>query len=220
MEGKVMDAGLTFEHAALITIDTQNDTLDGQPLEVPGTSAVLPNIVELCRVFRSSGRPIVHIVRLYRADASNVDPCRRELVLEGTPILRPGTPGRSPAPGLVPADAAELDDDLLLAGGLQRLGDNEVVMYKPRWGAFYDTPLEAHLRSLVVDTLVFAGCNFPNCPRASIYEASERDFQVVVIEDAISGLYDRGLDELRNIGVRVLSTTEVVRGRGATAPRS
>lgn len=28
--------------AALITIDTQRDTLDGQLLEIPGTSAILP----------------------------------------------------------------------------------------------------------------------------------------------------------------------------------
>ena len=31
-----------FTSAALITIDTQCDTLDGQPLEIPGTSAALP----------------------------------------------------------------------------------------------------------------------------------------------------------------------------------
>jgi hypothetical protein len=27
-----------------VTIDTQRDTLDGQPLEIPGTSAALPNM--------------------------------------------------------------------------------------------------------------------------------------------------------------------------------
>jgi hypothetical protein len=31
-----------FDHSALITIYTQIDTLDGQPLEIPGTTAALP----------------------------------------------------------------------------------------------------------------------------------------------------------------------------------
>jgi hypothetical protein len=54
-------------------------------------------------------------------------------------------------------------------------------------------------------------CNFPNCPRASIYEATDRDYRVVLAEDAVSGLYDKGRDELSNIGVRLMSTTAVVR---------
>jgi hypothetical protein len=54
------------------------------------------------------------------------------------------------------------------------------------------------------DYTAFAGCNFPNCPRTSIYEASERDFRIVVIDDAVSGLYDRGRAELEGIGVRVM----------------
>ncbi len=83
-------------------------------------------------------------------------------------------------------------------------------MYKPRWGAFYNTPLESYLNRLGVDTLVFVGCNFPNCPRTSIYEASERDFKVVLVEDAISGLYAKGKEEMLNIGVQV-TKAEIVK---------
>jgi len=201
---------LHLRHAALITIDTQQDTLDGQPLEIPGTSAVLSNIGRLCQAFRGVCRPILHIVRLYRADGSNVEPCRRKLVEGDTPVLRPNTPGRSLGPGLLQTNAAELDDDLLLAGGIQHLSENEVAMYKPRWGAFFHTPLETHLRTLDVDSLVFVGCNFPNCPRTSVYEASERDYRIALVEDAVSGLYDRGREEMQNIGVQVLATTNLL----------
>jgi nicotinamidase-related amidase len=83
-------------------------------------------------------------------------------------------------------------------------------MYKPRWGAFYGTPLDRHLRELGVSTLVFTGCNFPNCPRTSIYEASERDFRVVAIRDAISRLDDRGRIELEGIGVVVLDSQSFI----------
>ena len=63
--------------------------------------------------------------------------------------------------------------------------------------------------------MVFAGCNFPNCPRTSIYEASERDFRVVAVRDAISGLYERAERELAGIGVHVMSSDEVIGALGA-----
>ena len=53
-------------HSALITIDVQ-----------------CPRIGRLAAVFRSRVAPIVHVVRLYLPDDSNVDPCRRELVHQG-----------------------------------------------------------------------------------------------------------------------------------------
>jgi hypothetical protein len=72
---------------------------------------------------------------------------------------------------------------------------------------FYRTPLEGHLRELDVDTVVVCGCNFPNCPRTTIYEASERDFHIVFVPDAASGVYRRGLVELKGIGVAIQDTS-------------
>ena len=190
-----------FARVALVTIDTQRDTLDGQPFEIPGTSAVLPRMQRLAEAFRAARRPIVHAVRLYRPDGSNVDLCRRRAVEDGARLVLAGSPGAEPAPGLLPTNAPPLDAELLLAGGIQQAGPAEVIIYKPRWGAFFQTPLEAHLRALGVSTLAFAGCNFPNCPRASVYEASERDFRIVLVRDAVSGLDTRGEREMRAIGV-------------------
>src|SRR5438093_8759581 len=204
-----------FASSALVTIDTQRDTLDGQPFEVAGTSDGRPHMQRLVEAFRAAARPVVHVVRLYQPDGRNVDPCRRRAVEEGAPLVLAGSPGAELAPGLLPAGAPRLDTPLLLAGGIQHVGPGEVVIYKPRWGAFFQTPLEAHLRALGVSTLVFSGCNFPNCPRASVYEASERDFRLVLVEDAISGLYERGKDELRTIGVVLMRTAEVVAALGA-----
>jgi nicotinamidase-related amidase len=199
-----------FAASALITIDTQGDVLDGQPLEIPGTSAALPAMKRLLDGFRRAQAPIVHIVRLYLRDGSNVDLCRRTLVEDGATILAPGSEGSELAPGLLADPSLRLDPDLLLANGIQELGNREVVIYKSRWGAFFKTPLEAHLRSHGASTLVFSGCNFPNCPRTSIYEASERDFRVVLATDAISGLYDRGKQELAGIGVQLMTSDAVV----------
>jgi nicotinamidase-related amidase len=207
-----------WNSSALVTIDTQVDTLDGQPLEIPGTSAAVSQIVSLAAAFRGAGRPIVHVVRLYRRDGSNVDICRRSMVEAGAEILAPGSSGSQVAPEIIERPSFELEADELLEGRLQQVGPGEVVIYKPRWGAFYETPLDDHLRRQGVSTIVFCGCNFPNCPRTSIYEASERDFRVVLAEDAVSGLYDKGRDELESIGVQLMATAKVVESVADPAP--
>lgn len=127
-----------WSRSALVSVDVQNDfTLPGAPLEIPGTSKMLSGVAALLDAFRRRARPIVHVVRLYLEDGSNVDLCRR--------------------------------------------------------------------------SMVFCGCNFPNCPRTSIYEASERDFRLVVASDAIAGICDLGIKELQNIGAAPLTVREIER---------
>jgi nicotinamidase-related amidase len=203
--------------AALVLVDVQRDFLDipgditGEeaPMPVEGTRAAISAMAKLAKVFRERGLPIVHVVRLYQPDGSNVDLVRRRLIEHGARIAAPGSTGSQIAVELLP-NVVELDHELLLLGGLQQVGTAEHVMYKPRWGAFYHTELERHLRESGSNTLVFAGCNFPNCPRTSIYEASERDFRIVLVSDAVSGLYDRGVEECRAIGVDVRDLSQTL----------
>lgn len=197
--------------SALLTIDVQNDfALPGGVAEVQGTADILPALARLLEGFRAGGLPILHVVRLYRADGSNVDLCRRALVQGGRRIVVPGSHGSQLAESVRPGGCPPLDADLLFNGGVQALGEKEWAMYKPRWGAFYGTALEQFLRDRGIDTLVFGGCNFPNCPRTSLYEASERDFRLVLASDAMSRVYERGLEELEAIGVSVASSAEIL----------
>ena len=199
-----------WANAALLTIDVQQDfTLPGAPAEIPGTAEAVPVIRRLVEAFRRCSKPIIHVVRLYLPDGSNVDPCRRQDVERGKRVALPRTDGAELVDELKPSPDVRLDAGKLLDGGLQPIGSDEWIMYKPRWGAFYRTPLEAHLHGLDVNTVAVCGCNFPNCPRATIYEASERDFRVAVVIDATSGLYERGLRELENIGVEPVSVDGV-----------
>lgn len=190
---------------ALITIDMQNDFLEG-PFLIDGTPEILSPLSQLAGAFRRARLPVIHMVRLYKRDGSNVDLPRRAAVEQGAALVRPGTEGAQIAPALLPSAESKLDAGLLLSGAPQLLEQNEWAIYKPRWGAFYGTALEKHLSSLGATSLAFAGCNFPNCPRASIYEASERDFRIVLVEDAVSGLYDRGREEMKNIGVVLMNS--------------
>jgi nicotinamidase-related amidase len=210
------------ESAALLLIDMQRDFVDAPgahgPMAVAGTHAVIPAIAKLANAFRQRGLPIVHVIRLYRPDGANVDLVRRHSIEQGARIAAPGSPGSQITAELLP-EKTELDHELLLAGDLQLVGPSEHVLYKPRWGAFYDTTLDQHLREKGSSTVVFAGCNFPNCPRTSVYEASERDYRVVLVSDAVSGAYERGLDECRAIGVTVTDVQETLAWltRGANA---
>jgi nicotinamidase-related amidase len=199
-----------FSRSALITIDTQNDfTLDDAPAFISGTKEIIANMMQLLEAYRSQGWPIIHVVRLYSRDGSNADLCRKAFVEGGQQIVAPGTEGAELVQGLKPDSAIKLDPNALLSGDFQKIGPNEYIMYKPRWGAFYQTGLEAFLNEHDIDTLVFSGCNFPNCPRTSIYEASERDFRIVLVSDAISQLYPRGEKEMISIGVGILLTQDV-----------
>lgn len=196
--------------SVLITIDTQNDfTLDDAPAQIVGTANVIPNMARLLESYRKKGMPIIHVVRLYLRDGSNVDLCRKQAIEEGKEIVAPESDGAELVDELKPDTSIKLNGNMLLSGEMQQISDNEFVMYKPRWGAFYGTALEEFLKELEVDTVVFSGCNYPNCPRTSIYEASERDYRVLLVKDAMSQLYPKGEEEMHNIGVSLLNTNEI-----------
>lgn len=188
-----------YDRSALLVIDTQVDFTEGGATPVAGMAAVIPEIVALLEAFRGAGRPIVHVVRLYAGE--DVDRVRRTLISGGAAVVAPGSAGSEVVPALLPADAGRLDPERLMAGGLQELGPSETAMFKPRWSAFHRTPLHTHLTSLGVDTVVLAGCNFPNCPRATAFDASQHDFRVLLASDAISGIEDAHLREMAGIGV-------------------
>jgi nicotinamidase-related amidase len=199
-----------FDTSALIVIDVQSDfTLDGAPAQIDGTLAILPVVASLVDAYREAHLPVAHVVRLYRPDGSNADMCRRAAIESGMQVVAPGSEGSQIADALRSPQMPDLDYQLLLRGEVQYFTDREVAVFKPRWGAFYQTPLHECLAGLGVDTLTFCGCNFPNCPRTSIYEASERDYRIVLAIDAVSRVYEQGLCEIEAIGVQLMEVADI-----------
>lgn len=193
--------------AALLTISAQRDfTQPGSPIKVCGFERKLPAMRGLIQGFRDSGLPIFHSIRLYRADGSNVDACRRQAIEEGLRILMPGSLGSELIDELKPAANDRLDPSTLLDGKFQRLGANEWAFYRPRWGAFHGTSLEARLKEQGVTTLVICGFSFATGTRATVYEASARDFRIIVIPDAVCGATDESLEELGRMGVYMMTS--------------
>lgn len=201
-----------WDRSALLIIDVQRDfSVPGAGLYIEGTEEVVPRIAALLSTFRSVNRPIIHVVRLYLPDGSNVDLCRRARVEAGDKLAEPGTDAAQIVKELLPEPSARLDSEVLLSGGFQEIGPNEWIMYKPRWSAFHGTTLSDYLTEMGVDTVVLCGCNFPNCPRTTVYGATAHDFRVAFVQDAVSGVYEKGLEELRGIGVMTVDSDECIK---------
>ena len=92
--------------AALVLIDVQRDFVDipGDDAAMPvgGTRAAIPAMAKLATAFRERGLPIVHVVRLYQPDGSNVDLVRRQSIEQGARIAEPGSTGSQIAVELCP----------------------------------------------------------------------------------------------------------------------
>jgi nicotinamidase-related amidase len=195
--------------AALVLVDLQRDFLDDGVSPIPGTTAVVLNVATLTAAFREAGRPIAHVVRLYEPGGSDVDPPRRRVIEEGARVVAPGSDGAQVAEGIMP-NSVGLDFAGLLSGQMQSVGKREVVLFKPRWSGFYRTGLEEWLRQEGCDTVVVAGCNLPNCPRATLFDASERDLRAVLVTDAVSQASEERLADLERIGVHLYTTETAI----------
>ncbi|MGH6948857.1 MAG: isochorismatase family cysteine hydrolase [Kiloniellales bacterium] len=193
--------------SALITISAQRDfAREDSPIKACGLGRALPAMESVVRAFRAENAPIFHSVRLYRADGSNVESCRREAVEEGLRILMPGSLGSELIDGIKPDPSLRLEPDCLFTGAFQELGGNEWAFYRPRWGAFHNTDLEARLRALDVSTVVICGFSFTTGTRATVYEASTRDFRGVLVTDAVCGASEQGLRELGRLGTYLMTS--------------
>jgi nicotinamidase-related amidase len=196
---------------ALLTIDAQRDfTLPGAPATVSGSMAATSQMRRLTEAFRAQHAPIMHMVRLYRCNGSNVDLCHRALIEAGQRIVMPGTLGAEIVDELKPTQGLRLQPDLLLEGKLQEIGAKEWVCYKPRLSAFFQTPVEEHLKAIGISTIVICGTDFPASPRSTVYAAANRDFRLVLATDAISGATDAGLDEMAQIGAYLMATDQLL----------
>jgi nicotinamidase-related amidase len=87
-------------------------------------------------------------------------------------ILRHNLAG-SPGTEIIPALWA--DGDLVVRG-------------KKRYSAFFAIDLEFLLRRLGASTLILAGINTTTCILCAAFEATNRDFRVVVASDAVDSM--------------------------------
>ena len=81
------------------------------------------------------------------------------------------------------------------------LPGDEVVTSKKRLSAFYPTDLDFLLRQMDVRTVVFTGCMTDCCILSSAFDASNRNYRVIVVRDAVAGTND----ELEQAALNIMS---------------
>jgi nicotinamidase-related amidase len=147
---------------ALVVVDMQNDFVapDGA-LHVPDAQATVPAIADLIRRFRAADARVVFTQDTHGAE----DP---EFAI-WPPHAVAGTRGHAIVDDLHP-----LPDD--------------TVLQKPRYDAFYGTPLDHLLRVWNVKTLVICGTVANICVHYTAASAALRWYDVVIPRDAVSAL--------------------------------
>jgi nicotinamidase-related amidase len=183
---------------ALIIIDMQNDfVLPGAPACVAGAYTTIPCIKRVLDFFRTNSFPVFHVIREYRADGSDIELFRLHDFLNNKRYGVPGTKG------------CDIVDDLSPVEGEYRI-------IKNRFSAFMNTELDFMLRRVGATHLVICGTQYPNCVRATIFDAISHGYPVINITDATSAqtqqIAEANIVDLKNIGVDCISFDEFLRG--------
>lgn len=185
---------------ALIVIDMQNGFLNPEsPLCILGARATVPACARVIKSCRRAGVPVVFVNRTYRADGSGVELTRRQVWEQGGRPLTPGSTG--PLSAENPAEFERCPEDY------------EII--KPRYSAFFQTPLDLLLRRLGVDTVLLTGTTTPNCVRTTCYDAISLDYNAIVLEDCCSSnteeIQRANLLDLSNVGAAIRSSGDLLR---------
>jgi nicotinamidase-related amidase len=195
------------ERAALLVIDMQDEFVRPHwtPFWVPDATRLVPGIRRLIDACRRLEAPV-----LYTAFA-------RTHKYADRPRSGAFMPNRYPE---VTADPAWFRDGTIW----HELGpaEDEIVVHKPSYGAFYDTPLQTILRNLGRDTAIVCGTLTNFCCGTTARQAYERGFNVVVVSDLTATddreLHEAELKTLRKGFARVLLLEELLAELDKTRP--
>jgi nicotinamidase-related amidase len=142
---------------ALVVIDLQKGLM-AVPTVHP-VENVVDRAVHLASAFRRHRLPVVLVNATGRA---------------------PGRTERRPGGNFAPSpDWADLIDELDVQPG-------DYLVTKQRWGAFYDTPLDAYLREIGVTQVVLAGIATSAGVESTARAAHEHGYHVVLATDAMT----------------------------------
>ncbi|QBD80754.1 cysteine hydrolase [Ktedonosporobacter rubrisoli] len=195
------EGSATFEieraNCALLVIDMQDEFVKPHwtPFWVPEATRQVPQIKRLLEACRAYRVPVI-----YTAFA------RTHHYLD-RPLAGPFMPNRY----------AEEDAAWFRAGTIwSELApqEDEIVLYKPSYGAFYDTPLETILKNLHKDTVIICGTLTNFCCGTTARQAYERGFKVVFGSDITAtddpAMQQPELQVLRKGFARVLALEEIL----------
>jgi nicotinamidase-related amidase len=92
--------------------------------------------------------------------------------------------------------------------------DDEVVIHKSSYGAFFDTPLETVLKNMGKDTVILCGTETNFCVGATARQAYERSFKVIFGSDVSSSddpeMQESELKVMRKGFAKVMTSQEII----------
>lgn len=149
---------------ALVNVDMQNCFVENSPIAAPGGLEVLEKINRLIGTCRENGVLVVHTSHVVRPDGSNIGVLGEIIPAVNDGVIDKGSPSAA------------------LHGGLN-VEDGDILLDKPRFGAFHGTDLELILRSRGIDTIIVTGICTNVCCETTAREANVRDFRVFFLSD-------------------------------------
>lgn len=158
------DFQINPQRTALINIDMQNCFVENSPVAAPRGMEILPRINALAEACRGAGALVMHTVHLVRPDGSNTGVMGEIIPAIAAGLINKGNP------------QAELHTGIVV-------GPNDIILEKPRYGAFTGTDLELILRNKGIDTVIITGICTNVCCETTAREANMRDFHVFFISD-------------------------------------
>jgi len=168
----MVDFRIVPARTALVNVDMQNCFVEASPLSAPDGQVVADRINRLTARCRAAGILIIHTSHVPRPDGSNTG------VPGGiAPIVKQGIIAKGSTP-------AALHRSLEVCPG-------DILLDKPRFGAFHGTDLELILRSRSVDTIIVTGIATNVCCETTAREAAVRDFRVLFASDGTTA-FDMG----------------------------
>ena len=189
------------EKTALLVIDMQDEFVKPQwtPFWVPEATRIVNRVRRLIGFCR--GRKIPVIFTAFARTHSNLD--------------RPKTGAFMPNRyrGKVPDDPAYFKEGRIWHELKPR--QDELVVHKPSYGAFFDTPLESILKNLGRDTVIICGTLTNFCCGTTARQAYERGFKVIVGSDVTATddpeLQEAELKTLRKGFAMVMTSAEIIK---------
>lgn len=183
--------------SALLIIDMQNGFIDPtSALCIPGAAQTLPALAQALKQARRLGLTVIHVLRSYAQDGSDVEACRhRTWLLSDRPLSSACSDPHS----------AEEPSCLTPLPG-------ERIIIKQRFSAFFATELDMVLRRLGVKNIVLSGTTTPNCIRATCFDALSLDYNVVVLHDCTSSrtpaVQSANIEDMNHIGAFIMSSED------------
>jgi ureidoacrylate peracid hydrolase len=191
-EAITLDPAMT----AVIVVDMQNDfgskggMFDRAGIDISGIQKAVGPTVKVLAAARKMGIKIIYLKMGYKPDLSDlgapnsVNRVRHLRLGVGEKVIAPdGNESR-----ILIRDTWNTDIVLELK---PQAGDD--IVYKTRFSGFFETDLDAHLKTLGVTHLIITGCTTSICVDSTVRDAMFRDYLCVLLADCMSEPIGHGL---------------------------